>query len=160
MRLPGSVTRSIRAAANTESAGICPDSASEALRLPPPDPNKLRLFHGSCRKPHGEAEDALAILDQLMASTAEKPNERPHQLLLTGDQIYADDVADSLLLLLTDAGETLLGWNGTLLVFPPPASWSRPRDLSPYAREKILAGVGFTSEDLLTHLMFLADIFP
>ncbi len=36
--------------------------------------------------------------------------ERPHQLVLTGDQIYADDVAPGLLDALTDAGQKLMGW--------------------------------------------------
>jgi hypothetical protein len=40
--------------------------------------------------------------------------ERPHQLFLTGDQIYADEVADVLLVALTDAGDTLLGWKEEL----------------------------------------------
>ena len=40
--------------------------------------------------------------------------KRPHQLFLTGDQIYADDVADVLLFMLMDASETLLGWSEKL----------------------------------------------
>jgi hypothetical protein len=40
---------------------------------------------------------------------------RPHQLILTGDQIYADDVAPGLLATCTDAAGKLLGWTE----FPP-----------------------------------------
>jgi hypothetical protein len=69
--------------------------------LPPADINKLRIFHGSCRKPHGQNKDALSLLDNIIDTNANAPYSRPHQLLLTGDQIYADNVADVLLLLLT-----------------------------------------------------------
>ncbi|PSJ37671.1 alkaline phosphatase D family protein [Allosphingosinicella deserti] len=72
----------------------------------------LRIFHGSCRKAHGEGEDALPILDDVIHASMqpEAADPRPHMLLLTGDQIYADDVADALLALLIDAGRTLLQW--------------------------------------------------
>jgi hypothetical protein len=71
---------------------------------------KLRIVHGSCRKAHGEGLDALALLDSLITGKAGSAYDRPHQLLLTGDQIYADDVADILLVMVNDAGEALLGW--------------------------------------------------
>ena len=41
-------------------------------------------------------------------------NNRPHQLFLTGDQIYADDAADALLFMLTDAANNLLKWDELL----------------------------------------------
>ncbi|SBT40365.1 peptidoglycan-binding domain-containing protein [Micromonospora auratinigra] len=64
---------------------------------PPADPNQLRIFHGSCRKPHGEGQDAFPALDPIIAAAGGDPTVRPHQLVLGGDQIYADDVADPLL---------------------------------------------------------------
>ncbi|MFE9654684.1 peptidoglycan-binding protein [Micromonospora sp. NPDC006431] len=64
---------------------------------PPTDPNQLRIFHGSCRKPHGEGQDAFPVLDPIIAAAGADPALRPHQLILGGDQIYADDVADPLL---------------------------------------------------------------
>ncbi|MBO4206406.1 peptidoglycan-binding domain-containing protein [Micromonospora echinofusca] len=64
---------------------------------PPADPGRLRLFHGSCRRPHGIGRDALVTLDPVIAAVAGDPDRRPHQLVLTGDQIYADNVADPLL---------------------------------------------------------------
>ncbi len=124
-----------------------------SFSLPPTDPNKLRLLHGSCRKPHGEGDDALAIVDDLIAATAESPEGRPHQLLLTGDQIYADDVADALLLVLTDAGETLLGWHEDLPVLSLLGGPKKPAELPPYVRRKALIAAKLTSDDLLSHLM-------
>lgn len=44
----------------------------------------------------------------------QNPKKRPHQLFLTGDQIYTDDVADALLFMLMDASQTLLGWSEML----------------------------------------------
>ncbi|MBE9228254.1 PhoD-like phosphatase [Phormidium sp. LEGE 05292] len=82
--------------------------------MPPDDLNDLRIVHGSCRKPHGGGRDALTILDDLMNHSANQPGNRPQQLFLTGDQIYGDDVADPLLWAVTDAGNTLLGWEEKL----------------------------------------------
>ncbi len=82
--------------------------------LPPEDLNKLRIIHGSCRKPDSEGKDALAGLDVMIEKAAKDPTARPQQLFLTGDQIYADGVADTLLTLLSDAGDTLLGGEETL----------------------------------------------
>lgn len=82
--------------------------------MPPNDLNDLRIVHGSCRKPHGGGRDALTILDDLINHSANQPLNRPQQLFLTGDQIYGDDVADPLLWAVTDAGNTLLGWEEKL----------------------------------------------
>ncbi|HET6844342.1 MAG TPA: hypothetical protein VFK06_22065 [Candidatus Angelobacter sp.] len=128
--------------------------------LPPTDPNKVRIFHGSCRKAHGEGEDALAILDDLIAAAAnsEKLEDRPHLLLMTGDQIYADEVADALLIMLTDAAHELLGWlevlpTPDLRLFPP----SIPEDLPPFSRKELLKRGGFKSQDLRSHLMSMGE---
>ncbi|MGF1478363.1 MAG: PhoD-like phosphatase [Cyanophyceae cyanobacterium] len=84
--------------------------------LPPEDLNQLRLVHGSCRKLHGGGQDALPLLDPLIESSADAPGERPHQLFLTGDQIYGDDVADPLLWIASRLGSALLGWEEKLPV--------------------------------------------
>jgi hypothetical protein len=120
--------------------------------LPPSDLNKVRLFNGSCRKPHADGGDALQLLDPLIQQTATNAPDRPHQLLMTGDQIYADDVAELLLILLTDAGETLLGWNETISGVNKTA-----KSLPPYFRTGPLAGAGFTSVDLRCHVMSLSE---
>ncbi|SBS40067.1 PhoD-like phosphatase [Marinomonas spartinae] len=66
--------------------------------------NIKQLLHGSCRKPHycrqGDSPeesntDGLALVDSLLERTPVK--EWPAVLLLTGDQIYADDVAGPML---------------------------------------------------------------
>ncbi len=54
------------------------------------------LLHGSCRKPHHCAADGLLCVDRLLAD-AKQPQQRPALLMMSGDQIYADDVAGPML---------------------------------------------------------------
>jgi len=76
---------------------------------PPSDPGTLRLVHASCLKPHGGGIDVLPEVDSIVAGTVVNPARRPHQLLLTGDQIYADDVADPLLAAIRPTMSATLG---------------------------------------------------
>lgn len=55
------------------------------------------ILHGSCRKPHFHSDDALAQVDVLHKNAFRKQNDFPDLLLMTGDQIYADDVAGPML---------------------------------------------------------------
>ena len=116
--------------------------------LPPLDLNHLRIVHGSCRKPHGGGQDALPILDDLIALEAGLPNSRPHQLFFTGDQIYGDDVADPLLCAVTDAGDTLLGWEENL---PIGNGYKKPSDLKPGTRSDIARDDGGFTAMLVNH---------
>ncbi|GAB7533684.1 alkaline phosphatase D family protein [Pseudomonas sp. 3A(2025)] len=50
------------------------------------------MLHGSCRKPHHDSLDGLLCADRLLAGDL-KPEERPALLMMSGDQVYADDVA-------------------------------------------------------------------
>ncbi len=95
--------------------------------LPPINLHRVKIAHGSCRKPHGNGQDALAILDRLLATNASAPDTRPQQLFLTGDQIYGDDVASPLLWVATHLGESILGWAEKL----PVGKWDRPEYLTP-----------------------------
>lgn len=123
--------------------------------LPPTDLNNLRIIHGSCRKPHGEARDALMALDGMIGTTAEDPNNRPHQLFLTGDQIYADDVADALLMALTEAGDTLLGWPNPEKL---PDVNKTAKELQPGRRSAIArTNCGFSSTADKSHLFSLGE---
>ncbi len=102
-----------KAAADTESISYFAHQ-KPTFALPPNALSHLKIVHGSCRKPHGEGFDALPILDCLIATEAHNPQARPHQLLMTGDQIYGDDVADPLLWIATPLGDALLGWEEQL----------------------------------------------
>ena len=139
-----------------------------SFALPPQDLNHLRLVHGSCRKPHGgtlknaqtPTPDQLATLDGLIASSAGDPMERPHQLLLTGDQIYADDCDDKLLASLTDAGNVLLGWSGTGEILPSADLTTHAASaLAPGTRFEVITNAGFTGDDRRSHLLLLGEFF-
>lgn len=55
------------------------------------------LLHGSCRKPHMSGGDGLAVADQHLAYCLEFEDPVPSLFAMTGDQIYADDVAGPML---------------------------------------------------------------
>ena len=90
-------------------------SSRPSFALPPDNLNQVRLIHGSCRKPHGEGYDAMEGVHEMIltavSGTSINAINRPHQLFLTGDQIYADDVADVLLFMIDDAASALFGWD-------------------------------------------------
>jgi hypothetical protein len=143
-----------------------------SFSLPPHDLYKVRLVHGSCRKPSGPNVDTLALVDRFIQIANNQPStfalDRPHQLFLTGDQIYADDVADSLLDMLVDAGETLLGWKEVL---PATASAvggkvhpTDPNDTELFlpsgARQTFVEQrLKFTSSDAKSHLLGLGEFY-
>ena len=129
-----------------------------SFALPPRDLNLLRLIQGSCRMPHAEGKDTLPIVDDLIAETAANAFARPHQLLLTGDQIYADDVSDIMSLVLADAGDVLLGWKEQYMSdVPVPGSPRAVIDLYPMLRQQFLSSAGFTSDDLRCHMIGLGE---
>ncbi|QUS56320.1 hypothetical protein [Pseudovibrio brasiliensis] len=62
------------------------------------------LLHGSCRKPHHESGDGLVAADQFLAKhiatnggTKIDQEKWPAALVMSGDQIYSDDVAGPML---------------------------------------------------------------
>ena len=74
-----------------------------------------RILYGSCRKPHGIGNDAFSAADQSLNEKYQNLSERPNALFLMGDQIYADDVADPLIHILTTVGHQLSGNQETAL---------------------------------------------
>ncbi|MGB3693222.1 MAG: hypothetical protein WA999_10870 [Spirulinaceae cyanobacterium] len=116
--------------------------------LPPEDLNHLKIVHGSCRKPHGGERDMLPILDKLLEKSAHSPNDRIHQLFLTGDQIYGDDVADPLLWASSYLGDSLLGWEEDLPMKLLPTGdyeFQKPQQIKPGQRTEVARiNAGFT----------------
>lgn len=55
------------------------------------------LLHGSCRRPHHPSRDGMARADRWLSERWQSATDRPSLMLLTGDQIYADDVAGPML---------------------------------------------------------------
>lgn len=141
--------------------------------LPPGKLTDLRIAHGSCRRSNANLPDGLAWLDDLLTrdNAYQDPLKRPHQLFLTGDQIYADDVAGVQLEMLIDLGKELFGKadasgkfqgieqlpikfeNGTVTQFAADQINFPPRQ----RLKLILNNARMTSHDGHSHLMSLAE---
>lgn len=67
------------------------------------------ILYGSCRKPQGEGDDALAAGDDVIAESYLNLEKRPGSLFMLGDQIYADDVTDQIAPFLFKLGKELIG---------------------------------------------------
>ncbi|GII54245.1 hypothetical protein Pth03_26340 [Planotetraspora thailandica] len=118
----------------------------------------LRLAHTSCRKPHGLGPDAMSWLDDLIADNRTDVDKRPQQLFLTGDQIYADDVAAPLLGMLQTLASELLGYEETVVMAGGAAGTGETRvalkDLPPLRRGRLCAEVAkFSTTDGASHLI-------
>ncbi len=62
-------------------------------------PNKLSdILHGSCRNAHHPAKDSLVSASHWQNTQRGNNNQGAQLLLLSGDQVYADDVAGPMLL--------------------------------------------------------------
>jgi hypothetical protein len=123
--------------------------------LPPEDLNQLKILHGSCRKPHGVGKDMLSVADAILEDTAKDPARRPQQLFMTGDQIYGDDVAASLLFVLIDAGKFLLEGNKeeVLPLVHVPAHMLAPGERTEAVRNKAM----FTTTTPQSQLLSFAE---
>jgi hypothetical protein len=127
---------------------------------PPADVKDLRLFHGSCFKLQGEGPSIMPNIDDILSDalpaddTATK--QRPHMLLLTGDQIYADDLATALSPFLTSIGANLLATAQPETV-PVPSAGDVPVTQAAFPagrRQKlIMVTAGMSSDDAPNHLI-------
>lgn len=161
-------------------------------------PQVRSLLHGSCRKPHHDGGDGLVRVDGLLAALLEAgaadrglagdegpaPAESaapawPSVLVMTGDQIYADDVAGPMLVAIHRLLERL-GFPSERIAGAEEAGVSDARDLYRhpacyYARDTLLprhernyalieilfGGVEkpvFTSASAHNHLITLAEV--
>ncbi|APQ10886.1 hypothetical protein BJP27_04970 [Pseudomonas oryzihabitans] len=133
------------------------------------------LLHGSCRKPHHASPDGLVAVDRLLQD-CNTARERPAALLLTGDQVYADDVAGPMLLAV-QALIRRLGLYGEVLegavvadseaLMAHAANLYHREDLLPAfksnraLRERFFGGVEkpiFTSTNAHNHLVTLSEV--
>jgi hypothetical protein len=98
------------------------DGMLPGFHLPPSNINNLKLLETSCRLPHSNIDDALALMDDVFTNdkTGQKVYQsaalRPHQLFLTGDQIYADEVSPMYLGLLNKVGNQLLSGSPNVVI--------------------------------------------
>lgn len=134
-----------------------------------------QLLHGSCRKPHHPAVDGLLCVDRLLAQKHDA-KDRPALLMMTGDQVYADDVAGPMLRAIHALierlglfGEQLEGAvvSDSARLYEHPASYYHRADLLPALqsnetlRERFFGGARkpiFTSSSADNHLVTFAEV--
>ncbi|MCB8888347.1 alkaline phosphatase family protein [Vreelandella malpeensis] len=135
-----------------------------------------RLMHGSCRKPHHLAPDGLVRADAWLDEHKASPGEWPAWLLMTGDQVYVDDVAGPTLAavhaLIARLGLFDEGLEGATVadsqaLYAAPETYYHREQLLPDVtsnaalRERFFGGVKkpvFTSANASNHLMTLAEM--
>jgi hypothetical protein len=134
-----------------------------------------QLLHGSCRKPHFPAPDGLLCVDRLLEAEPEA-EKRPALLMMSGDQVYADDVAGPTLraihALIERLGlfeEHLEGAvvSDSAKLYNHPASYYHRADLLPALqsndtlRDRFFGGARkpiFTSSSADNHLVTFAEV--
>ncbi len=134
------------------------------------------LLHGSCRKPHHPAEDGLVVADRWLEQRRDRPGEWPALLMLTGDQVYADDVAGPLLTAIHQLIGKLELYPETLTgalvadsreLFEGPWNYYRRDELLPRSqtsvplRKRFFEGARkpiFTTSNADNHLVTLAEV--
>jgi hypothetical protein len=132
-----------------------------------------QLVHGSCRKPHYPANDGLLCVDRLLAQS---PEQRPALLMMSGDQVYADDVAGPMLRAIHALIERLGLFEECLegavvedsaKLYQHPASYYHRADLLPALesnetlRERFFGGARkpiFTSSSADNHLVTFSEV--
>jgi hypothetical protein len=135
-----------------------------------------QMLHGSCRKPHFDSGDGLVQVDQLLANSHQSVNDRPAMLMMSGDQVYADDVAGPMLVAIHQVIK-LLGlyeeqWQGAMVnvsqdLFTSPLCYYQRDELLPHSSankavyDKVFAASKkpiFTSVNSKNHLVTLAEV--
>lgn len=138
-----------------------------------------KLLHGSCRKPHSNCEDGLVAAWQWLGQKERRltPTRWPAALMMTGDQIYADDVAGPMLSaiqqLIEELGlypETITGAevSDSSELFASAKNFYRRDELLPdidnndNLQKRFFEGARkpvFTSANADNHLITLAEVF-
>lgn len=130
-----------------------------------------KLLHGSCRKPHFPANDGLVRADSELLNTP--VNDWPNLLIMSGDQVYVDDVSAPLLKFIHRAIKTL-GFNNEPLpgTCVPDSNTLHTENAHCYERETLLPHASkaegtvfrgakkpiFTSVNAQNHLVSLAEM--
>jgi hypothetical protein len=127
----------------------------------------LVVLHGSCNRIQAKGgPNLLYAVDELVEHDLDEPRHRPHQLWLTGDQVYADEVPGTLSSRITALGRQLLGIDEVMRVDrKQPDGSTAPLDIRlvqanfPAAyRKKLMTGVArLTSSEADSHLLGLTE---
>jgi hypothetical protein len=147
----------------------------ETLSFVIPSSNR-QLLHGSCRKPHFAGKDGLVRADEWLGERLLDSEQRLDWLLMTGDQVYADDVAGPMLVAIHRLIERLGLYDEKLegatvddsqALYQSDKSYYQREQLLPDVqgnlalRERFFGGVKkpvFTSTHARNHLMTLSEV--
>jgi hypothetical protein len=124
---------------------------------PPLNIADVRFCHGSCRKAHGESQDALSVLDDIIRTHATTVTARPQQLFLTGDQIYADDMSQILCALAADAAPTLIGTVENIPALGAGGVGGPVSIFGPETRGPIIQASGLSTGNTSNHLVSFGE---
>ena len=118
---------------------------------PPASAGDLVVYHTSCRKPHGGGRDGLAqAFPDLAKRFDAAPPAQPHLLVMSGDQIYADEVGCPLMPRVLRVARDLVGIDESDVFGAPPPIGGR----GPVTRA--LGYTGATANQLWTYGEFMA----
>ncbi|MDD7986793.1 hypothetical protein PQO01_17725 [Lentisphaera marina] len=112
----------------------------ESVQLPSFEFGAERILTGSCRNLSSCEDDYLAkMIDQF-----DRPEMRPQMLILTGDQIYADDLSEDLLLKIKSLSDKY--------------ALTLPEKFNIKDRKKLCQSLGLTSAKSKNHLLSFGEL--
>jgi len=105
-----------------------PGAPLPTFLAPPANAADLIVYHTSCRKPHGGGRDGLSLaLVDMDTRFAAAPLPQPHLLVMSGDQIYADEVGHPLMPRVLRVAKDLIGVDeANVFGAPPPIGGRGP----------------------------------
>jgi hypothetical protein len=140
--------------------GLLPSFATCPVAL-----EDLVVLHASCNRVHDPVGPNLFFaVDELIGRDHEDPRHRPHQLLLTGDQVYSDEVNASMGVVLNVLARELMGVPELLEIEDPEPPHARHRvpvhhqNFPPgYRRKMMLEAALLTTSEGATHMLGLGE---
>jgi hypothetical protein len=163
----GGAARDLRTLGLLQDRPIQPALGYQAGMLPsfatcPATIDELVVVHGSCNRIHAKGgPNLLYSVDELTEQALDDPRHRIHQLWLTGDQVYADEVPRTLSGRITALGRQLLGADEVLKVRD--AGGERDVRLAqanlpaPYRRQMMQKVALLTSVEADSHLLGVTE---
>ncbi|ONH60007.1 hypothetical protein CcI49_15010 [Frankia sp. CcI49] len=132
-----------------------------AFPAPPASLDDLTILHTSCRKVHGNGRDGLAGAEELITGrlAAGTPSARPHLLVMSGDQIYADEVPAPLVPRIRRIATDLVAVDDAAPFLPLPAIGGRQARSEAYHLTSSAASdhLWRFGEFLATYLLYWSD---
>jgi hypothetical protein len=128
-----------------------PGAQRPTFLSPPATAAELVVDHTSCRKPHGGGRDGLVLaMEDLSKRFDASPRRQPHLLVMSGDQIYADEVGHPLMPRVLRVARDLVGIDETDIFGPVPPIGGRGPGTDAFGY------TGATANHLWTYSEFLA----